>query len=180
MLTALVASDCHLFNVLSVIYVYIYIYVTRACWVNLVGSLRSLFTPYVHSALKGCGPCFSNTRFDECRVMSYLTDTPMQLKHMKSRHPGEPWMHTAIMNKWWTLPSIFNIPTPQGGTRIAKTKSLCSNLLKPKLELNSPVSCINPFISSPIDISSTTVTSWNDVTIIYSFIWAGKALMHVQ
>ena len=48
--------------------------------------------------------------------------THKQLKCMKSRHPGEPWMYTAMTNKEWTLPSIFNIPTPQGGTRIAKTK----------------------------------------------------------
>ena len=75
--------------------------------------------------------------------------THKQLKYMKSRHPDEPWMHTAMMNKEWTLPSMFNIPTPQGGTRIAKTKSLWPNLLKPKPELISPVLCINPFIFPP-------------------------------
>ena len=32
---------------------------------------------------------------------------------------------------------MFNIPAPQGGTSIAKTKSLWPNPLKPKLELNS-------------------------------------------
>ena len=94
---------------------------------------------------------------------------------MKSRHPGEPWMHMAMMNKEWTLPSMFNIPTPQGGTRIAKTKSLWPNLPKPKLELSYPVSCINPFIYPLIYISSMTVMSWNDVTIICYFIWGRKS-----
>ena len=31
--------------------------------------------PYAHSTLKGCDPCLSDTMFNECRVMSYLTDT---------------------------------------------------------------------------------------------------------
>ena len=54
---------------------YMHTYVTRAHWVNLVGSPRSQFTPYAHSALKGCGLCLSNTSFNECRVMSSLADT---------------------------------------------------------------------------------------------------------
>ena len=75
---------------------------------------------------------------------------------------------------------MFNIPTPQGDTGIAETKSLWPNLLKHKLELNSLVPCINPFISSLIYIGSTTVMSQNDITIICFFIWVGKALMHAQ
>ena len=76
----------------------LHICVIRACWVNLVGSRRSWFTPYAHSIPKGCGPCLSNTRFDECRVWATQL-TYKHLKYMKSRHPGEPWMCTSVTNK---------------------------------------------------------------------------------
>ena len=41
---------------------------------------------------------------------------------------------------------MFNIPTPQGGTGIAKTNSLWPNLPKPKLESNSLVLCQSLYI----------------------------------
>ena len=134
------------------------LYVTRACWVNSVGSSKSQFTPYVHCALKGV--VLASPIPGSMSVGRQATQlTHKQLKYTKSRHPGEPWMHMAMMNKERTLPSMFDILTPQGGTGIAETKSLWPNLPKPKLEPNSPVLCINPFIFPPIYISSMTVTS---------------------
>ena len=75
---------------------------------------------------------------------------------------------------------MFNIPIPQGDTGIAKTKSLWPNLPKPKLEPNSPslghlVHFILPNLHKQYNRDVI-----NDVMIIYSFISAAKALMHVQ
>ena len=100
--------------------------------------------------------------------------THKQPKYMKSRHPVEPWMHRAMANKEWTLPIMFNIPTPQGGTRIAETKSLWPNLPNPNQNWTSQSCASIPFILPPIYMSSMTVTSWNYVTIVCCFIWGRK------
>ena len=62
-------------------YVCMHVYMSRECWVILVGTPRSQFNPEAGSTLNGSGPCLFDARFNEHREMSHPAGTQATLTY---------------------------------------------------------------------------------------------------